>query len=148
MSTDQPSYYTDSEADPRYGSRDADTRGSGWILFAAIMLTIIGSLNIVYGIAAIDDANFFVNDARYVFSDLNTWGWIIMIVGIAQLGAAISIVGGTSWGRWVGVLTAGVNAIAQLMFLPSYPFLSISLFFVDILIIHALVTYGGRRSTV
>lgn len=140
--------YTGSETSSQFGPGDSDFEGSGWVMFAAIMLMIIGVMNIVYGIAAIDDANFFVNDARYVFSDLSTWGWIILIIGITQLCAAFSIIGGTSWGRWVGVATAGGNAIAQLLFLPSYPFLSISLFAVDILIIYGLVAYGGRRRAV
>ena len=120
---------------------------SGWVTFAGVMLSIVGIVNIIYGIAAIDNANFYVNDARYVFSDLNTWGWVIAIIGAVQFCAAFSIFGGTSWGRWVGVLAAGLNAIAQLMFLPSYPFLSLALFAVDIVVIHALITHGGRRES-
>lgn len=145
MSSGQ-SMYTDPDTGAQSGSSAGyDAGRSGWATFAAIMLTILGLLNIVYGIAAIDNANFFVNNAQYVFSDLNTWGWIILIIGITQLSAAVSIFGGTGWGRWVGVATAGVNAIAQLMFLPSSPFLSISLFAVDVLIIYGLVSYDPRR---
>jgi hypothetical protein len=119
---------------------------SGWATFAGVMLSIVGVLNIVYGIAAIDDANFYVNDARYVFSDLNTWGWVLLIIGAVQFCAAFSIFGGTSWGRWVGVLAAGLNSIAQLLFLPAYPFLALALFSVDILIIYGLIAHGGRRT--
>jgi hypothetical protein len=118
---------------------------SGWVTFAGVMLSIVGVVNIIYGIAAIDNANFYINDAKYVISDLNAWGWIIAIIGAIQVGAAFSIFGGTSWGRWAGVAVAGVNAIAQLLFLPSYPFLSLALFAIDILVIHALITHGGRR---
>ena len=127
-------------ADDEYAER------SGWVTFAGVMLTIVGVLNIIYGIAAIDDANFYVNDARYVISDLATWGWVLLIIGAVQFCAAFSIFGGTSWGRWVGVVAAGLNAIAQLMFLPSYPLLSLALFAVDIVVIHALITHGGRRA--
>jgi hypothetical protein len=127
---------------------DYDMEGSGWVAFAGVMLTIVGVMNIIYGIAAIDDANFYVNDAKYVFSDLNTWGWIVLVIGVLQFCAAFSIFGGTSWGRWVGIGTAGLNAIAQLLFLPAYPFLALALFAIDILIIYGLVAYGGRRTAV
>jgi hypothetical protein len=124
---------------------DAELRGSGWVGFAGIMLSIAGVMNVIYGIAAIDNANFYTNNARYVFSGLNTWGWVLLIIGAVQICAAFSIFGGTSWGRWVGILTAGLNAMAQLLFLPAYPFLALALFTVDILIIYGLVAYGGRR---
>lgn len=127
---------------------DDVAEGSGWVTFAGVMLSIVGVVNIIYGIAAIDNANFYINDARYVFSDLKTWGWVIGIIGAIQFCAAFSIFGGTSWGRWVGVAAAGLNAIAQLMFLPAYPFLSLALFAIDILVIHALITHGGRRERV
>jgi hypothetical protein len=121
---------------------------SGWVTFAGVMLSIVGVLNVIYGIAAIDNANFYVNDAQYVISDLNTWGWVVLITGAVQFCAAFSIFAGTSWGRWVGVATAGLNSIGQLLFLPAYPFLALALFSVDILIIYGLVAYGGRRDAV
>lgn len=130
------------------GGDTVDEHGAGWVAFAGVMLLIVGALNVIYGIAAIDNAHFYAKNAAYVFADLNTWGWIILIVGAIQIGAAFSILGGTSWGRWVGVLTASANAIAQLLFIPSYPFLSLSLFAIDILIVYGLLAYGGRRHSV
>jgi hypothetical protein len=123
-------------------------RGAGRVLFAAVLLLIAGVLNIIYGIGAIDDANFYVADARYVFSDLATWGWIQLIVGAVQVIAAFAIWRGSEIGRWIGIGSASVNAIVQLLFLPSYPFLSLALFAVDILIVYGLVAYGGRRQAV
>jgi hypothetical protein len=121
---------------------------SGWVTFAGVMLSIAGVLNIIYGIAAIDNANFYVNDARYAISDLNTWGWVLLVIGAIQFCAAFSIFGGTSWGRWIGVLAAGLNAIAQLLFLPAYPVLALALFAVDIIVIHALIAHGGGRASI
>jgi hypothetical protein len=123
-----------------------DTHGEGWILFAAVMMSIVGVLNTLYGIAAIDNANFYVNDAKYVFADLNTWGWILVVIGVLQLAATVSIVRGGQAGRWFGVLVAGGNAIVQLLWIPSYPFLALSLFAIDILVIYGLIAYGARRS--
>lgn len=123
---------------------DAD-KGAGWILFAGIMLMIAGTLNTVGGIAAIDDANFYVQDAAYQFADLNTWGWFLLVVGLAQLAAAFSIWSGGSFGRVVGIASASANALIQLFFLPAFPLWSLAIFSLDLLVIYGLAVYGGRR---
>jgi uncharacterized membrane protein HdeD (DUF308 family) len=122
-----------------------EERGAGWLLFAGIMVVIAGVLNIVYGIAAIDNAAFFVNDAEFIFSDLNTWGWIVLVVGVLQVFAAFSIWQGGSYGRWFGILSAGLSAIGALLSIPAYPFWSLTIFAVDVLIIYGLAAYGGQR---
>jgi hypothetical protein len=120
--------------------------GEGWVAFAGIMIAIVGILNFIYGLAAIDNSHFYVREATYILSDLNTWGWVLMITGIIQFSAAIAIFGHVEWGRWIGILTASVNAIIQLIFIPAYPFGSLALFAIDILIIYGLVAYGGRQN--
>ena len=121
-------------------------RGLGWVIFAGCMLCLVGTLNIVYGIAAISNSKFYVANTQYVFSDLNTWGWILLVIGIVQFVAAFGIWASTEWGRWVGVASAGINAIAQMLFIPAYPFLALALFATDLLVIYGLIAYGGRRS--
>jgi hypothetical protein len=136
------------------GARAVDTpldedRGAGWVMFAGIMISIVGVLNCIYGLAAIDNANFYIDDAKYILSDLNTWGWVVLLIGVAQLLAAFLIFSRNAFGRWVGVLTAAGNAVVQLMFLPSYPLAALAIFSIDILVIYGLVAYGGRtRATV
>ena len=122
--------------------------GGGWILFAAIMITIAGALNVIWGIAAISESKFFTQNATYVLSSLNTWGWIVLIIGVLELGAAYSIVVGGQLGRWFGIFMAGINAIAALMSIPAYPFWALCLFGVDILIIYGLAAYGGQHKDV
>ena len=123
-------------------------KGSGWLLFAGIMIVMVGVLNLIYGIAAIDNANFFVANQKYILSDLNTWGWVMVVLGALQMLAAFSIWSGGGYGRWFGIATASLNAIAALMSLPAYPFWSLAVFTIDILIIYGLAAYGGgnRRS--
>lgn len=123
----------------------ASERGSGWVMFAGVMLAIIGVMNVIYGIAAIDNANVYVGDARYVFGDLNTWGWFLTGIGAVQFLAAFSIWNRTEWGRWVGIISGGGNALLMLLFLPAFPFLALSLFTLDILVIYGLVAHGGRQ---
>ena len=120
------------------------SRGEGWLLFAGVMILLAGIMNTVGGIAAIDEAHVYVQDASYVFSDLSTWGWIILVIGIMQLFAAFSIWARGEYGRWIGVLAASANAVAQLFFIPAFPLWSLAIFSLDILVIYGLIVYGGR----
>jgi hypothetical protein len=125
---------------------DDTAQGGGWLTFAGIMVLIAGILNVIWGIAAIDSANFFVEDERFIFSDLNTWGWIILIVGVIQLFAAFSIWSGGEFGRWIGIIGASLSAVGALLSLPAYPVWSLAVFGLDLLIIYGLSAYGGQRS--
>jgi hypothetical protein len=124
-----------------------DESGVGWIMFAGIMLMIAGVLNVIYGIAAIDNSKFFVHttETQYIISSLNTWGWITLILGALQIVAAFSIWAGGEFGRWFGIGIAGLSAIGALLAIPAYPFWSLAVFAIDILIIYGLAAYGGKR---
>jgi hypothetical protein len=122
-----------------------DARGQGLVTFAGVMLMIAAVLNTLYGIAAIDNANFFVHNARYVLGDLNTWGWFVLALGVLQFFAALAIWRGAAWGRWFGVACASVNAILQMLWLPAYPILALTILPLDIIAIYGLLAYGGRR---
>ena len=123
-----------------------DTAGDGWVLFAGIMLSIVGTLNIVYGIAAIDNSSFYAANAKYVITDLNTFGWFLLGVGTIQFLAAFGIWARSGWARWVGIISAGVNAILQMFFISGFPLLSVTLFSIDILVIYGLLAYGKRSA--
>jgi hypothetical protein len=115
---------------------------SGWVTFAGVLLLIAGVLNVIYGIAAIGDSSFFVQDARYIFSNLNTWGWIILVIGVIQLLAAGSLWNGGLFGRIVGIGAASISAIGALLSIPAYPFWSLAIFAVDVVIIHQIAAHG------
>ncbi|GIK78750.1 MAG: hypothetical protein EDQ89_03405 [Acidobacteria bacterium] len=120
--------------------------GSGWVAFAGVMILIVGILNTIFGIAAIDNSHFFTDEGRYVIlTDLSAWGWVILIIGILQLIAAFSIWNRHAYGRWVGVITASANALAILFTVNAFPFAASMIFIVDLLVIYGLVAYGGRR---
>jgi hypothetical protein len=122
-----------------------DEHGQGLVTFAGVMLMIAAVLNTLYGIAAIDKANFFVQDAKYVFGDLNTWGWFLVALGVLQFFAALAIWRGASWGRWLGVACASANAILQTLWIPASPILAITILALDVTVIYGLLAYGGRR---
>jgi hypothetical protein len=125
---------------------DYREQGSGWLLFAGIMIVTVGVLNVIYGIAAIGDSKFFIADTKYILSGLNTWGWVMLILGALQVTAAFSIWSGAGFGRWFGIAVAVLNAIAALLSLPAYPFWSLAVFTVDVLVIYGLAAYGGDRA--
>lgn len=120
--------------------------GYGWVVFAGTMLTLVGILNVIYGIAAIDDSTFFVNDAKYVISDLNTWGWVVLLTGAAQILTAFGVWARNTVATWAGIAFACLNGIGVLLMLPAYPLLSISLFAVDVLIVYGLAVHGGHHA--
>jgi hypothetical protein len=110
------------------------------------MLVIGGVLDVIYGIAAIDNANFYVAGKHYIFSSLNTWGWVHTILGAGMVVAGFAIFNRSQFAVWFGVAVASLNAIGQLLSIDSYPLLSLALFGVDILIVYGLVVYGGRET--
>lgn len=118
--------------------------GAGWVMFAGIMLMIAGVLDVIYGIAAVGNSKFFVHETQYILSGLNTWGWITIILGALQILAAFSIWSGGGFGRWFGIFIAGLSSIGALMSIPAYPFWSLAIFAIDILIIYGLAAYGGQ----
>ena len=139
---DMPSTGVPPRATARGRVQEEDT--TGWVTFAGAMLAILGTLNIVYGIAAISDSRVYVGESTYVFGTLNSWGWFLLFAGAVQIVTAFGIFSGNEIARWAGIFIAGANAIIQLFFIPAFPFLALSLFAVDILVIYGLIVHGGR----
>jgi hypothetical protein len=120
-----------------------DKTHSGWVTFAGVMLFIVGVLNVIYGIAAIGDSSFFVQDQKYILSNLNTWGWWTLIIGVIQLFAAFSLWSGGTYGRVVAIFAASISAVGALLSIPAYPLWSLAVFAIDIIIIHQVASHGG-----
>ena len=121
-----------------------EERGSGWVMFAGVLLMVLGTLNVIDGIAAIGKAHFYVAGAHYVFADLKTWGWVALCLGVLQLLVGIGVFSKNQFARWTGVAVLSLNAVAQLLMMPAYPLWSLSIFAIDILALYGLVAYGKR----
>ena len=118
-------------------------RGTGRVVFAATLLLIVGTLNIIYGIGALDDANIFVNDTRYIFTNLNTLGWVLIILGIVQLTGGISLLAGNTYGRVIGIIGGSLGAIGALFSIgDGNPWWSLAVFALCVYIVHGIVTLG------
>jgi hypothetical protein len=119
-------------------------RGTGRVAFAATMLLIVGTLNIIYGIGALDDANIFTNDTRYILTNLNTLGWVLIVLGLIQLAGGISLISGNTFGRVIGLVGASLGAIGALLSVGgSYPWWSLAIFFVCVYVIHGILVFGS-----
>jgi hypothetical protein len=116
---------------------------SGWVTFAGVMLFVVGVLNVIYGIAAIGDSKFFVQEQEFILSNLNTWGWVTLFLGVFQFIAAFSLWSGGLYGRMVAILAASLSAVAALLSLPAYPFWSLAVFAINVIVIHQVAVYGG-----
>jgi hypothetical protein len=125
-------------------------RGGARVAFAAVLLLIAGTLNVIYGIGALDDANIFVNDKRFIFTNLNTMGWVLIIVGIIQFTGGFSLMAGNTYGRVIGVAGAGLGAIAALLSIGgAYPWWSLGIFALCLWILQGILGYGeDDRATV
>ena len=114
---------------------------SGWVTFAGILLLISGTLDVIYGIAAIGNSRFFAQNAHYVFGNLKTWGWIVLVIGILQVLAAGSLWRGGLYGRIIGIGAASLSAIGALLSIPAYPLWSLAIFALSLWIIYGLAVY-------
>jgi hypothetical protein len=108
---------------------------------------IVGTLNFIEGIAAVSKSHFFVNNAHYIVGSLNTWGWVVLCVGVIEWCVGLGVFVKNQFSRWVGVIVLGLNALVQLMMIPVYPFWSLSILTLEILAIDGLVAEGSRISS-
>jgi predicted membrane metal-binding protein len=116
------------------------------IVFAVALLVTVGFFNLIDGIAAIANSHVFIANAHYVVGDLRAWGWIVLILGVLQLIAAVAILAGSQAARWFAVVVIGLNAIGQMLFIPAYPFWSLLIIAVDVVALWGLCAYGSREN--
>jgi hypothetical protein len=118
-------------------------RGAGRAMFAALLLLLVGVINIIYGIGALDDANIFVNDARFILDDLNRLGWVLIILGVIQLTGGFSLLAGNTYGRVIGIAAGSLGAIGALLSIGgNNPWWSLAVFALCIYVVHGLIVLG------
>ena len=131
------------EADRMSSPGGDPIRGVGSALFVGILLLIVGTLNVFYGIAAVANSSFYVAEERFVFGDLHTWGWITIILGVIQFTAAFSLFAGNVYGRVIGIIAATLGAIEALGNVGGpHPWWSLGVFAVCLWVIHGIWVLG------
>ena len=118
-------------------------RGAGRATFAAILLLIVGTLNLIYGIGALDSANIFVDDRRFILSDLNTLGWVLIVLGVIQFIGGLSLMAGNTYGRVIGIIGGSLGAIGALLSVGGdYPWWSLAIFALCVYVVHGIAVLG------
>jgi hypothetical protein len=119
-------------------------RGVGRTMFAAILLIIGGTLDIIYGIGAIADANFYTSSGtHYVFANLHAWGWITLIIGVIMLTGGFSLISGGVYGRVIGITAASLGAINALLNIGGdHPWWSLGVFALCVIVLQGIIVYG------
>lgn len=117
----------------------------GWSFFAAVVLILVGAMNIITGFIALFDDNYLINTAGGMFVfDPTGWGFTVLIIGALLVLAGFSILKGSLYGRIIGVLAAGLSAIAQISTIRPYPIWSLIIIFINVMVIYALTVHGDE----
>jgi len=118
-------------------------RGAGRATFAGVLLLIAGTINIIYGIGALDKANIYANDTRYIFTNLNTMGWVLIVLGVIQLTGGFSLLSGNTYGRVIGIVGASLGAIGALFSIGGQnPWWSLAVFALCVWILQGILVLG------
>jgi hypothetical protein len=124
-------------------------RGAGRVMFAATLLLLVGVLNVIYGFGALDDANIFKGDTRYILDNLNTLGWVLIVLGVIQLTAGFSLMSGNAYGRFMGIFAGSLGAIGALLSIGgAYPWWSLAVFALCVYVVHGIMVFGEDEEVV
>jgi hypothetical protein len=137
---------------PRQGSRaaPAPTGWVGWIVFAGVMMVMVGTFHVIEGlIAVLKDEYYLVADSGLTVSvDYTAWGWTHMIAGAVVFAAGLGLFAGQMWARVVGVVLAVASALLNFAFIAAYPFWSTIVIAMDVFVIYALTVHGREMKAV
>jgi hypothetical protein len=114
---------------------------AGWVAFAAVLMALIGVLDVLQGlIAIVRDDYYLLSPEQIIVFDLTTWGWIMLIWGIVVAFAGYALVTGAGWARWFTIVVASLNLLVQLGFVGSnqYPLWSLTVTAMNVLVLYAL----------
>jgi hypothetical protein len=115
----------------------------GGVTFAAFMMMLVGVFQMIAGVVALFENEFYAVTPNYVFEfDVTTWGWIHLLLGAVVGLAGFGVLRGNLAARMLGIALAALSGVANFLFIPYYPFWSITIIAVDIFVIWALAAHG------
>jgi hypothetical protein len=134
-----------------YGNEPDPTGWTGWVVFASFMMILVGTFQVIQGLVALFDDGFYLVTPGNLVVDVNynVWGAVHLLLGVLLVLSGVGVVAGNLAARTVGVILAGLSALANMAFIGAYPFWSLLVITVDILVIYALTVHGRelRKST-
>jgi len=121
----------------------------GWIVFAAMMMLLVGTFQVFFGFVSLFNSDFYVVRERKLLVDMDytAWGWTHLVIGAVAVVAGIALLAGQMWARVVGIAMALVSSLVNLAFLSAYPVWSIVVIYVDVLVIYAIAVHGRELKT-
>jgi hypothetical protein len=127
-----------------YGNRSDPTGWTGWVIFASFLMFLLGAFQTVQGVVALFDDGFYLVTSRdlVVGVDYTVWGAVHLALGVLLMLSGAGVLSGNLAARTVGVILAGLSALANLLFIEAYPFWSIIIITVDVLVIYSLTVHG------
>jgi hypothetical protein len=138
-------------ATERYGpyGETGRTRWVGWVVFAGVMMFMLGCFEVIAALVAIfDDEYYLVESSGLVVRvDFTAWGWLHLAIGAVIIAAAVGVLTGRMWARVVGIVVAVLSALANMAFIAAYPVWSVLIIALDVIVVYALAMHGGELRT-
>lgn len=118
----------------------------GWIIFASIMMILVGTFSAIDGLAALFRSGYYVvgRNGLLVNVDYTVWGWAHLVVGVVAIVAAFGLLAGKTWGRVLGIAIAMLSALVNLAFMAAYPVWALTLITLDVVVIYAIAMHGAE----
>lgn len=127
----------------------SDAWVTGTVIFAGVVMIMVGVFQALAGVAAIVRRAFYVSAPHNLFRfDVLTWGWVHLVLGALVALAGVAVLAGQAWGRVIGIILATCSAIANFLFIPYYPLWTILIIALDVFVIFALASYRGTPTVV
>lgn len=126
-------------------TNNSPTGWVGWGYFAGFMMMLLGFLQGISGLTAIFKKEFFVITPEHLIAfNVTTWGWIHLVLGIVIFMAGLELLRGATWARVVAAILAILSFVANMAFISAYPFWSITIMVIDVLVLYAVTVRGGE----
>jgi hypothetical protein len=120
----------------------------GWILFAAVIMLLVGAFHVIQGLVALFKDDYYVVGSSGLVLDVSytAWGWIHIVGGGIVVAAGVALFAGKMWARVLGTVIACVSAVVNVGFLSAYPIWSTMMIALDVAIIMALTVHGSAMA--
>jgi hypothetical protein len=123
----------------------------GWKTFVGILLMIVGFFNVIDGLVSITRSNqvlSHVTNELPLISNIKTWGWIVLIIGLILILAGFGMLAGSTWARVVAILVVFVNLVAQMAYMGHNQLWSFTMILIDVFIIYGIAVHCGKEDEV
>ena len=119
-----------------------DSYENGWLMFSGLMIFFVGLWNAIEGGIALFRSSFFTGTP--IFGSLALWAGVWIGIGVIEMAVAYSVINGSNVARWIAVVVVAISSLVHLFTLPAYPFWSLFVLGIDLLIVYGLIVHGRQ----